>query len=329
MAFVVDSSEWSFDGWSEAEVIEAIESLLDRLFQARARAEIVWIGRELQTRAMLETIDLWSLSSPDSPMRLTPEIWQELTAWLTNPPYYDEAEEPDGAETVLVKIDEGMPAANPDVAWAHHCVRTGRPTGCLGLRRSGQHLTTTAHGSATVHWVTDEIQHRNFWRDSIEILGGGRDVLQSQAPHAYPDLYFPTTAWGGLNDLSSYIALRRTVYKYLAALDDHAHWVFTFPPPALVRGEPAGDDMNATPSHQIIERRFHNLGLVMAPEKPNVFDKKESREAREVVIRGKTIYCEWHAKLQPHMDRIHIHAPVPQSNQKVVVAIFHRHLPLP
>lgn len=329
MAFVVDSAEWCFDGWSEFEAIGAVESLLDRISQAGARGEKVWIGQGLQTRLVLGGADLWSLRSPDSPIKFSPEIWQELTAWLTNPAYYEEAEQPLGVEVIDIEVGQNLPASNPDAAWAHHHVRTGYPMGCFGLRRRGKHLTTTAYGIATLHWITDESEHREFWRDSIIILGGGKEVLRERAPHAYPDLYFPATAWGGLNDLSSYLALRQEIWKYLGVLDDSAHWVFTFPPPALIKGEPAGPDRTAAPSQQVIEKRFQNLGLVLSPEKPNVFARKECRTAREIVISDLTLYCHWHAKLQPHIDRIHIHPPVAQSRQKVVVAIFHKHLPLP
>ena len=59
MAFVVDSSEWQFDGWTAAQVVGAIERLLGRVYIARERSETVWIGEGLQTRLVLEDLDLW------------------------------------------------------------------------------------------------------------------------------------------------------------------------------------------------------------------------------------------------------------------------------
>ena len=82
MAFVVDAAEWHFHGWTALDVQRAIESFLERVLTARERDEAVWVGDDFQTRCVLMQRDLWSLRSPDSPLQLPEEIWQELVAWL-------------------------------------------------------------------------------------------------------------------------------------------------------------------------------------------------------------------------------------------------------
>lgn len=331
MAFVVDGAEWCFDGWSEGKIIEAIGKLLERIWIARDRQESVWIGDDLQTKRVLGDFDLWSLCSPDSPITLPVEIVQELTAWLGPAPRYLDDEWPDGmVETTLVEIVPGAAAENADVAWAHHHVIAGRPMACLGLTRSGLHETISSAGSAYVHWVLDETTHRAFWRSAIDIMGDNEGTLERIAPHAFPDLHFHNGVWRGLRRLAGgYLAVRSQIRRYLTVLDDHGRWAFTFPPPALSPGEAVEAEADARPTNQVIERRFRGLNLDMAPENPNVYADNQCRAAREIAIRDRLLYCEWHCKLEPHQNRLHIHAPIDETNGRVVIAIFDKHLPLP
>ncbi len=81
-------------------------------------------------------------------------------------------------------------------------------------------------------------------------------------------------------------------------------------------------------TNQLVERRFRGWGLEIAPENPDVWEDGRCRRARERVLEGRTLYCEWHYKFG-HRNRAHIHPPVPESQDKLVVAIFRDHLPLP
>lgn len=330
MAFVVDGSEWSFDGWSVEAIANAIGALLDRVWTAHERNETVWIGDDLQTRPVLRNLDLWSLFSAEAPI-LPAELGHELASWLGSASFYlDEDVWPDGGMETHIQVAANLAEDNADLAWAHHHVRSGRAVACLGLTRSGPHRTTSNQGNATVHWVQNEVTHRAFWRDAIEVEGDSEESLRRLAAHAFPDLYFHVDVWRGLGRfVGGYLAMRSHVRHYLAVLDDHGHWAFTFPPPALSRVETTEDEPKTRPTNQVIERRFLGLKLTMAPENPDVYANGRCRRAREIIIGEQTLYCEWHGKLEPHQNRIYLHPPVPESNNKVVIAIFHEHLPLP
>ena len=331
MAFVVDSSEWQFDGWTAAQVVGAIERLLDRVHIALERGEVVWIGESLQTRLVLNDLDLWSLSSPDAPIHLPPEVCQELAAWLSSTRRYLDDEWPPGMEETHLQIGNDEPNENEDVAWAHHHVRNRRAVACLGLVRSGVHQTTSALGTVPVLWIVDEVGHREFWRTAIEVEGDNEATLEALGSHAFPNLYFHNGVWNGLQRLGGgYSAQRGEIKKCLGVLSDYGAWIFSCPPPALSPDETGADaTTGGMPTNQVIERRFLGFNLNVTPEKPNVFVDKVCRTAREVKVGTKTLYCEWHAKLEPHRNRIHIHAPIPESGNKVVVAIIDEHLPLP
>lgn len=331
MSFVVDGAEWDFNNWPVDDVVRSIEALIERVWIARDRNEVVWVGDDLQTRHVLGNNSLWSLLSPDSPITLPVELWQELASWLGAAPRYSDTEPwPEGIIETLLQVGTDPIKENCDLAWAHHHVRQGRAIACLSIKRSGPCNTVSSLGQAQVHWVVNEATNRDFWRDAIDVEGGSAASLERLAPHAFPDLYFHVDVWQGLSKFAGgYLSVRRELLRYLAVLDDHGAWAFICPPPALAIGEPIGPDANALPTNQIIEKRFLGLNLSMAPENPNVYANGGCRRSREIEIGATTLYCEWHGKLEPHRNRVHVHPPVPLSDRRVVIAIFHEHLPLP
>jgi len=90
-----------------------------------------------------------------------------------------------------------------------------------------------------------------------------------------------------------------------------------------------GADETARPTNKIIAQRFHGFGIVIAPENPDVFLNRRCREAREVKAGGLSLYCEWHVKLEPHRNRIHVHPPIPTTDNKFIVGVIDEHLILP
>lgn len=331
MSFVIDGSEWRFDGWSADEIDTALGLLLERVTVARDRRERVWIGDELQTQAVLAGLSIWELWATECPVHLPPELRQELAAMFGQTTFYlDEETWPEGMpEHMAVSISGSQQSENSDVAWAHHNVRSGRAVACLGLRRKGVHTTVTNSGRADLHWVADEMEHRAFFRAAIDVEHDSEATLERFAPHAFPDLCFVDGIWRGLRDFAGgYLEVREQLRDLLAVLDDHGQWAFTTPPPKI-REEDDGPTKTGEPSVQLIQQRFKTYGVVLAPEASDVKHDWTCRSARERVLGGRTLYCEWHAKLRGDRNRVHLHTPVPESGDKLVVAIFHEHLPLP
>jgi hypothetical protein len=331
MSFVVDGSEWQFDGVSLNVISTSIDGILDFVEISRKREERIWVGDDLQTRTMLGGEDLWSIASSSGALGLLPEVAQELAAWLGSAPRYADGEWPDGMETDLeIAVADAPVVSAPDLAWAHHSVRARKPVACLSLFRSGMFVTRSAAGSANVFWVKTEEDRVSFWRNAIILDGDSADSLDRFASQAYPRIYFCRGALGGKAKLGGgYLAVRSVVQRCLASLSDHGEWAFTFPRPALRPNEPMGPDPTARPTRKIIEDRFRGLGIEIAPENPDVFKDPVCRRAREVLVRGKLLYCEWHIKIELHRNRIHVHAPVAETDNKVAVAIIDEHLPLP
>ncbi|MEQ8839305.1 MAG: hypothetical protein RID07_21040 [Lacipirellulaceae bacterium] len=330
MSFVVDGAEWKFDDWAADEIVADIEAVLEFVETSRERGEVIYIGEDFQRRAMLDGKDLWSIASRGGDLNLPSEVVQELAAWLGRAPcYLDQESWPDGLDNTIA-IDGGPDLDNLDVAWAHHSVRANSPVGCLGLRTSGIHETRSATGLAKIFWVRTEEDRLSFWRNAIILTGDSHASLRRFAPHAYPYIYFHSGALDDANTLGGgYLALRENIRECLGLLNDYGRWVFTAPPPPLRPSDPAGPNPNTRPSNQIIQARFRGYGFDVAPENPNVFLDNHCRRAREIKLGERTIYCEWHVKLELHRNRIHLHAPISESGEKLIVAIIREHLPLP
>jgi hypothetical protein len=191
---------------------------------------------------------------------------------------------------------------------------------------------TIAQGRRERVWMGDDLQTRSvlaglsiweLWSPHCE------STLERLAPHAFPDLCFIDGIWRGLSDFAGgYLGVRERLRELLAVLDDHGRWAFAAPPPNI-REEDGQPDESGDPSDQLIQQRFKTHGVDLAPEKSNVKRDTTCRVARERVLAGRTLYCEWHARLRGDQNRVHLHAPVSESGGKLIVAIFHSHLPLP
>ena len=280
---------------------------------------------------MYEDMVLWDFFADDSPIPMPTEIAQELAAWLGRARYYADSDTwPAGADQITISVGEAEATENADLAWVHHCLRAGIATAAFTLGTSVELETNSAAGRATVHFVGDEGGRKRFWRKMIHF---GRDDLASLAhysPHAYPSLLFAEGVLGCCDDLAGgYTASRGRVQKALAALDDWGYWAFTCPPPAIGPNEASPPDTQARPGDLLIQNRFGGFGLTTAPEKPDVRNDRICREAREIELGSRTLFCEWHVKLEPHQNRIHFHGPVPESDDKVVIGKIADHLPLP
>lgn len=331
MAFVVDGSDWKLGGKSPAQVQAAIERFLGALGDAKDAGVPVWFGENFQADPVLGDQIIWDLMSHDSPLPLPTEIWQELTAYLSQPRHYvDDGRQPQGFPThVDIAIDDGPTVPNRDVAWAHHATRNRRAVACIGLWRTGVFDTSSAVATERLHWVGDPRSVAEFWREGIDIEGNTLVAFERLATRAYPELHFlDNVLHHADNFVGGYHANASNLKRHLAVLNDYGHWAFTAAPPAQDPTDPPGTAGNHPPDH-LVQTRFARKHVNIAPEHANVKSNRTCREAREVTLDGRLLYCEWHCKLQGHQNRIHVHRPVTESKDKLVVAIFAQHLPLP
>lgn len=330
MRFVLEEASWVWDGVDREAYIERVEQLLDRLDVAGERQEPYVASRELLAQNISAAHTLADLFwNPDSPLELPVEVAQRVTSHFSAMRYWDD-------EVAWPAIDvsiAGRELISPSAALAHARVARGEATACLPLPGSwrGPCEVAVAGLKQMIHFVVDEASHRAFFRDALEVERADEARLEALAPHAFPDLFFFEGVWDGLRHFQGgYARVRRDLHELLAVLDDHGAWVFTDDTGRLSRDEQVPDDVQRQHvSNQLIEQRFKRWGLDIAPEKPDVRDDGRCRRPRERVLDGRTLYCEWHCKLEAHINRVHLHPPVPESGEKLIVAVFRDHLPLP
>lgn len=331
MNFITNGADWCFTGLVAAEVERLFDRALSFIADSADRGEVIAIGDDFQERPMHGTYSLWELYSDTSPVQLSQEIWQEISAWLSRAPVYlDSGDWPAGFEDTMVSVDGAPFTNNPDLAWVHYSVCAGIPVGCFTLGESRASETVTAAHSVSVCFVGDESGRSLYWRSVIALESFRLDSLLRNASRAYPNLYFVDGVVAQASGLAGgYTASRQRIHLALVALNDWGHWAFTCAPPAISPADAVAPYFGLRPTNQLIEQRFAGLGLDAAPENPNVYNDRACREARETKVKGKVLYCEWHIKLEPHRNRIHFHPPVHESDDRVIVGMISEHLPLP
>jgi hypothetical protein len=327
MAFVLNSEEWNFEKWDSDDILNILESVLERVAVSKQRGEKIWIGDDFQSKSMLNGEDLWSFLGNEKVSNISQEVKNELAAWLGTANYYADEEIPlammDDAE---ISVDKGASEQNLDLAWAHHNILCRKAVACLSLCQSGVRSSTSKTGTVSIHYVLDEKSVLEFWRDAIDIERDCRETIERIGPHAFPNLYFYPQVWKGLDDLTDgYSPLRHTIRNYLEGLNDYGSWIFSAKGSDLRR-----DDnkiyVESSASDKIVMERFAAIQLDVSPEKAKVEDHVASRTAREVLVKGRILYCEWHGKFEPHQNRIYFHKPVPESGHRIVIGKINRHL---
>lgn len=330
MRFVLEEASWAWDGNNRNAYIERIERFLDRLDVARERGEPYAASSELLQQAVLGAYTLADLLwDRDSPLTLPPEVGERIAPHFSAMQYWDETMPWPAIEVSIA----GRDVLSPSAALAHARVADRAATACLPLPGIWKGPCEVVVGAVktSVHFVVDEPSHRAFFRSALDVERADEAGLEALASHAFPALFFLEGVWDGLRHFEGgYARVRDDLHRFLAVLDDHGAWVFTDQTGRLSPGEPEPGAKDRKPvTYDLIVQRFRGWGLIVAPENADVQADGKCRRARERVLDGQTLYCEWHYKFEKHTNRAHIHPPLPASEEKVIVAIFRDHLPLP
>lgn len=330
MRFVLEEASWSWNGTDRDGYVERMETLLDRLDVARERGEGYAASRELLEQKIFGGFSLADLFwSSDSPLSLQREVEERVNALFGSIHYWSDDMEWPSADVQIA----GEPFSFSSAALAHARVATGEATACVPLPGRWRGPLDVAVGGRVehVHFVVDESSHRAFFREALDVERVDEGGLEALAEHAFPDLCFLPGVWDGVRHFQGgYGRVRDDLHRLLAVLDDHGAWVFTDTTGRLSPDEPEPRPAITKPvTNDVVMARFRGWGLVITPESIEVWNDGKCRRARERSLGGETLYCEWHYKFQPHINRAHIHRPVAASGGRLVAAIFRDHLPLP
>lgn len=180
--------------------------------------------------------------------------------------------------------------------------------GALALvPRSGPGLVTirdeTDEGPAFI--IIDLQTRLAFYRSIFEVEDTPEAEFFVVARRAFPSLRFASTVSFRRFE-GTYAELRESVVTHLAALNDRFR-------DALQSASGMPDGVSAA------------TGIDMSIEGATRGSERLMR-ARDVDYKGHVYRCEWHSKLEPHRNRIHVHRGDEHTNDCVLIGIFVDHL---
>lgn len=287
-----------------------MECLCELLRQARSRGQLVGCHNSIQEAPrfggkILEEVFLG----------LGRDLSVELRRLLDKARSFDDTELA-GFEMELPTGDRHLA---PSVAWAHQCCRNGIMTGCLTPPSSARLalLRLTASDvpdrpTANVYFAATPSHQSQFFRTIISSENVNEGTFADLVPAAFPNLSFAENALRGCRDLSRpFVDRKHDLVKHFSVLSDHGQAIF------------------GKREHRLIQVGFREHGIDISPETSETMRDGRCKRARERTFNGETLTFEWHSKIEPNRDRIHVHPGNVRSGGQVIVGILSEHLPLP
>lgn len=317
MKLALDETALVCDAIPAETVAVALETLADLLAEARKpRQSIVRFLDLYEFEVHGERTVAEMLFDPGFPVQLDLELRRRLQISFDRCVDWD----PDAIGGDLdVTIGDASFFA-PTIAFAHSRRTSGRRSetvGCLGSEqisgRAGLIRVLRAGVAANVHFVASTTGVRDAARTALDLDGLTAVEYFHAAPAAFPELDFVDGLALQVRRLDGGLSVNRTeLTRHLAALNDHHVAAFD--------GHPAPNEIIA---------RMKALGNIdMSPESPQTRANRAAWNQRRVEHGGTEVYCDWHLKMSPTVNRIHFHPARPGVSNRPLVGTIHAHLSL-
>ena len=164
--------------------------------------------------------------------------------------------------------------------------------------------------TAEVYFFADTAGLAPFWRHLFEFEDVSERDFFALCGLAFPRLVMhPDLSFAKFE--GAYRDLRTRVVRALGGICDHF--------------AEACRRCHGLPREIQAEMGSHHVEL--SPESPNTRSSERLMQLRRRDYAGQTFICEWHAKIEPHRNRIHFALPAPELGGKILVGIFVDHLP--
>jgi hypothetical protein len=297
-----------------------LNGLVERLEAAQEREEGVAKHSDFYTTQVGSGPALFSaLFEPDCPLLIERDLGERFRLQLDRAATFDDSE--------LASYDAtfcGTARLAPGAAWAHSRRGVSQAVAVLPLASEpelrGPLAVTVGGVERQVHFVTNEVEHRAFFRAAIVVEGGGHEELKFLAGSAFPDLEWLPTVWQELkvHKGSFFHENLPTTLTHLGALNDHGARIF--------HENPGGEDAAI---------HLGSLGVVASSENGKARKYKPSIDDRTRPYQGKACVFWWHTKIRYNDGRIHfLHVPAkapesPSDHGRIVIGIMKNHCTLP
>jgi hypothetical protein len=198
------------------------------------------------------------------------------------------------------------------VAYAFRNAIAGYGTACLvfgGVDRRGFLSVRANQDSADIFFFATTSTLQEFWRHLFAFENVAERDFFVLAVRAFPRLVLhPDLSFGRFT--GAYRDLRPRVVTILAALCDHF----------------ADEYHGCQGIPRKIQAAMGRYGIELSPESPNTRGSERLMRQRRKDYVGHRFTCEWHAKIEPHRNRVHFATPAPEISGKILIGIFVDHL---
>jgi hypothetical protein len=313
MRFVIDESSFVLEGLAAGIVQECLVDLLELITHCRGDAQVIGRFSEIYQVPIDSSSELHDLLFAEpAPVALPRDLRVGVATAIERCAIWNLND--DDVVELEARLNGELLGFAPSIVFVHKSVgeRTGRS--CLVLRcshRSGERVVEVAGVSRALHFIGTPNDLPCFFRGLFELEEVDERTYMQLAPLAFPHLTFADGLDRQFRRFSRpFVSIRQDVTRHLAALNDH--WEAAF------QGYPAPSE---------VARRMSALANVdMSPESPNTKANHRAWHQRRIVLGGRELYCEWHMKLLPTVDRIHFHPGNPAIDRGPIIGIFADHL---
>ena len=206
---------------------------------------------------------------------------------------------------------DGQPYHSFGIAWGRKMVMAGRGMAIVTAPhrfRGGLHTVDqpTQPALVDVVFVVTPVDHPTLYRTLYSVEDVPEREFFAIAVKAFPGLAFaPTVTFRHFQ--GAYLHRRPEVVHHLSLINDGFLELYA---------SDSGSSRNIS----------MRLGIDVSIEGSDRNSEALMRH-RDAEYGGRVYRCEWHSKLEPHRNRIYFHPGDEGTDSRVLIGIFHRHLP--
>lgn len=203
------------------------------------------------------------------------------------------------------------PAFSIGIALEH--AGRGHNVACLVFPTANCHGFCQVRGqgdNAEIFFFSDPDELDVFWRSLFSLERIRESHFFELAELAFPKLVLhPSLNFRHFE--GRYVDLYGKTVQILSAVNDHFATII---------------ESSAGIPHEI-SAKFGAFGVDLSPESPKTRGSTTLMAHRMVHLNEQGYCCEWHAKLEPHRNRIHFSLPARDLGGRIVIGRFTVHLP--
>lgn len=309
MEFVIDETSLRFHSLSYEQISRSLSALAQLIRGCREDACSVWYSGKIYEQTVFDGCRLYELLFDHTiSSNVHRDVLQLFQIEIDRSSVWEE-EVTIEDHSVKIGADE---IVAPSVAFAADRTCTVTESACVVSDVSkliGPIRVSHAGRNVDLSFVSSAIEKTKFYRHCLDCEARNETEYMNVAPIAFPNLIFADELSVQFRRFKEpYSTIHVKVTRHLSALNDELPRIIELPP----------DEIQA---------RIKASGQVdLSRESPQTHQNKRAMRERMVVVQGYDIVCEWHTKISPTTDRIHLHFGLPDLGGKPIIGLFVDHL---